>query len=235
MHIARTRDHGITWAESPVLTTGGWPFIAAGPDGSVYASFFGIDGEVDVARSTDGGVTFGSPIRVAPQPFSVSFGTSAHQIAADVSAKSTRGNLYAVYPCSNGICFARSTDRGTTWSSSITLSQTGNDAALPSVTVDPVSGEVLVSWINRPTGSSSAALYATRSLDGGATFEQPQTFSDFFAAQNAAGDYNQNASVAANRLAIFSDTSGHLSVARVSWPNDPPLPPAPTRRRSARP
>lgn len=235
MHIARSRDHGITWNEAPVMTTGGWPFIAAGADGSVYASFYGIESDVDVARSTDGGVTFASPVRAAPQPFSTSFGTIAHQIAADVSAKSTRGNLYAVYPCETGICFVRSLDRGATWSSPKTLSQAGNDAGLPSVTVDPVSGEVLVSWMNRPSGSVSAALYATRSLDGGGTFEAPQPFSDLVAAQQAAGDYNQNASVGANRLAIFSDSAGRLSVARVTWPNDPPPSVAPVRRRSARP
>jgi hypothetical protein len=80
-------------------------------------------------------------------------------------------------------------------------------------------------------------LWSTRSLDGGATLEAPHPVTSPFPSRQAAGDYNQSASVAAVRMAMFSDTNGHLSVARVSWLDDPPLPAPPaqlTRRRAVK-
>lgn len=77
-----------------------------------------------------------------------------------------------------------------------------------------------------------------RSRDAGATFEDPRPVTDGFPAHFPAGDYNQSASVSALRLAMFSDTNGHLSVARLAWIGDPPLPEPPAqlpRRHAVRP
>jgi len=245
MHLARSRDHGATWSEASTIASSGWPFIATGTDGSVYASYYDAGtNHIAASRSDDGGVTFGAPFTIAPERTfpagTIAYGTSAHQMAAG------GGNLYVAYPCDSddaghppsSVCFTRSLDRGASWSTPLRLSLPTQESGLPSIAVDKTNSEVLLSWIGRDASSDSGVLWTTRSRDAGATFEDPHPVSDNFPAHFPAGDYNQSASFAALRLAMFSDTDGHLSVARLSWAGDPPLPDPPAqlpRRRSVRP
>lgn len=247
MHVAHSRDHGLTWTESDVITAAGWPFVATGADGAVYASYYTSNRNFEVVRSDDGGVTFGTPSTIAPArvlpPNVTVFGTVAFQMAADVSPRSTRGNLYFTYPCDaddaghppSSVCFRRSLDGGTTWSVPVRLSSRLADAGLPSLAVDSTTGEVLMTWIDKQGASTNvrARLWAARSRDGGATFDPPEAFSSEFSAAKASGDYNESAAVAGSRLTMFSDDAGNLSVVRITWPSDTP-PPSAGRRRAVR-
>lgn len=72
IRVAKSSDGGRTFSPSVVLESNSCPCcrtsIAVGPDGTVYASYRKIfDGnirDIVVARSTDGGETFGEPVRV---------------------------------------------------------------------------------------------------------------------------------------------------------------------------
>ncbi len=117
-------------------------------------------------------------MRTRPYPF----------ITADNSYGPRRGRLYLVYssnnPAGNGnkpdIYCRYSTDRGTSWSSPVTINDdpnsTGNHQWHPSIWSDKETGRLYVKWFdtrNCPT-SDSAEVYASYSDDGGLTFVQNQ-------------------------------------------------------------
>jgi hypothetical protein len=238
---ARSTDSGSTWsAAQEIHANVGWPFLAVTPGGKVAATYANaIDFTYAVRVSSDGGSSFGAPVRAGTFG---SCGTALpdvgmHQLAADDSPLPTRGHLYAVY-CGavkdgKGVHFTRSTDGGGTWSAPALIS--GNaDIALPAVTVDDRTGDVVVAWIDgrHAPGTKSGRLYATRSRDGGATFETPAALSTAFDVDGFIGDYNQLAASDGLALAVFSDAAGHLSVARIGEPASEP--PRRTRRRAVR-
>lgn len=238
---ARSTDSGSTWsAARQIHANVGWPFVAVSPGGKVAATYANAtDFTYAVRVSTDGGGTFGEPVAAGPWG---ACGTALpdvgmHQLAADDSPLPTRGHLYAVY-CGTakdgkGVYFTRSTDGGGTWSTPALVS--GNaDIALPAVAVDDRTGDVLVAWIDgrHAPGTKSGRLYATRSRDGGATFEAPAALSTAFDVNGFIGDYNQLAASDGLALAVFSDAAGHLSVARIGEPGSEP--PRRTRRRAVR-
>jgi hypothetical protein len=239
---ARSTDAGATWAEAKeVRSNVGWPFVAAVPGGKVIATYAdSSDFAYAVRLSTDGGSTFGGPVRIG------TFGSCGtklpdvgmHQLVADTSPRATRGRLYAV-SCgtagsAKGVVLTRSTDGGATWSEPALISGPA-DIALPAVAVDDRTGDVIVAWIDgrHAPQTKSGRLYATRSRDGGASFEAPFALSAAFGVDGFIGDYNQLAASDGLALAVFSDAAGHFSVARIGEPGTAP-PPAPPRRRAVR-
>jgi hypothetical protein len=65
-----SRDHGLTWsasaAVSPTLVRPHLASLAVAPDGDVYLAGIDVRYGIWIARSTDGGRSFGSPVRAAP-------------------------------------------------------------------------------------------------------------------------------------------------------------------------
>jgi hypothetical protein len=225
MAYAASRDRGLSFDAPRVFAVGdGWPYVAVGPDAHVYLTYVARFSAFDIMRSVDGGATFGEPARISP------YTSFPHQIVADRSAGAYRHHVYAFVPAPDGVYFTRSTDRGATWSSLHKISGPGG-GMLPSIDVDRQTGEVVLAWYERET-STQARLFASRSLDGGATLETPRPVSPSFTASRPIGEYNQLAAWNGRHIAVFADEEGVFYAARLDSPGTPP--PAAKRRRAVR-
>ncbi len=71
--VIRSSDHGLTFQKSALLTPAGTPILRAGPAGSNTVLLASWDSAgVRIGRSTDAGITFGSPVLVTGPCSSVS-------------------------------------------------------------------------------------------------------------------------------------------------------------------
>jgi len=165
--FSRSTDGNQTWS-SPMAISGGdvqGSVPAVAPDGTVYvvfgrAIFYGGTGTLEVAKSVNGGASFGSPqvaasISVIPYTLPNSwFRTPASLPAFAVSP--VDGNLYVAWSdYRNGdadIYFTSSTNGGTTWDPAVRLNDdpigNGVDQFQPQVSVAP-NGRVAVMWFDR--------------------------------------------------------------------------------------
>jgi BNR repeat-like domain len=242
MMFARSTDRGVTWSAPVALTersSGGQSMVDVGPDGEVYIGYYrAADGGHVLRKSTDGGATFGAPVRMPSVPWmggpipntkTASF-RGFPILLADRSNGPHRGNLYLVVPTPStsttgksvgAAAFARSTDGGATWSTPrIITTPTTGDALFPSGAVDQVTGELVVAWMDRrdDPANTLARLYATRSHDGGLTFDAPVGFSPQFSVDAEwLGDYYGVAAHDGTRLATFSNGAGQMSAVRLGF------------------
>jgi hypothetical protein len=193
IQVSFSDDQGVTFS-TPVSAgipkgIGADPFV--GPDGTLYVAWQDFHDSVElVSRSTDGGVTFGNPVVIAPTlaAFDVGIPAQAFRRAliypacgADTSSGPNRGTLYCSWTdetLTNGMdaFVAHSTDGGMTWTSPVRVNDdpTGvaNDQFNQWLAVDPSDGSISVSFYdtrNDPTHVSTDVFYA-RSTDGGNTF-----------------------------------------------------------------
>ena len=223
LRFARSQN-GVTWSEPRAFASQGWPFVAVGGPAAVYISYINSENSYAIRSSIDGGNTFSNEsviTQIRPGGGDMPR-TTAHQIAADGS------NVYAVIPQGDAISFTRSTDRGASWSPLTILSSGTADASLPSIAVDPIMKELIISWLDRREEGPNARLFATRSHDGGVTFESAHAFSPPFQVGGFIGDYNQLAAYGGRSIAVFADASGSFAAARL-W-GDMPAPPVGRRR-----
>lgn len=163
--VARSTDGGATFSipvnlsnnagfsHTPSLSISGSNVVVAWVDGRTA-----VNTEIFVARSTDGGVTFGSPINLSNNTgFSSSPAVSAY------------GNNIVIAwedrtPGNTDIFYARSTDGGATFNSFVNLSNSSPPSGSPAISIS--GSTVLVSW-------SETQVLVVRSTDGGATFSPP--------------------------------------------------------------
>jgi len=101
-------------------------------------------------------------------------------IEADRTASACAGNVYFAWSRFTGnggvaIYFARSTDRGASWSNPVNLTPNGHDLQFPDIAITG-NGHVYVTWrqIAAQGNQPNAAMYA-KSVDCGATFARPRT------------------------------------------------------------
>jgi len=181
--VARRTGPGGSW-QTPVKVSGTETTgTAIGDDiktnsaGDVFA-FFPDTGSrrLNVAKSTNGGVSFGTPVRIA-----TGFGSFQYAIPADASRQpliyisggayrtSTKNNVYAAWndlsgdtgctsgsgpgtnaasTCKSRIFFARSTDGGATWSAPVKVNnQSGlNDQFNQWLVVDETNGKIALMY-----------------------------------------------------------------------------------------
>ncbi len=220
IRMVRSEDGGLSWstpvAVSPTVnqsygeTGGDVPGVfgirrtvqgsqpAVAPDGSVYVawtdstdddSFKGV-GEIQIARSTDKGATFGTPVvastfnEIAYRPRNAFFRFWASQFPQ--LAIGPGGEIYIGYAAKpsdrprddSDIWLVKSTDEGQTWDRAIRLNDDDTAAPqfFPSIDVSP-NGTVHAMWgdMRDDLAQSRFNIYYTASEDGGETwgFEIP--------------------------------------------------------------
>ena len=173
--------------------------LAIGPDGTVNAIWNRIGGSTETtvfASSTDGGVTFSNPVRIASHilgsfsknnliPAQDQRGINAFaSIAVDRDPSSPHvGNLYVTYSdfasansiaADTNIYLMSSSNGGASWSAPLRVNDDIGSASqfFPWVTVDPSTGRVIVSWYDTRNDPNNARtqIFAAASDDGGASF-----------------------------------------------------------------
>lgn len=187
--------------------------IAVAPSGDVYLGFAdprGGTAKLSVVRSTDGGASFGAPVKAADVRgvFDVTGGGLVRMHSWPFLAVSPGGTVHAVYcgrreaPGSDAadVFHVRSTDRGATWSAPRRVNDDETDAAQfhPSVAVLP-DGTLGTKWFDRRIDAANDALTEVLmafSADDGVTFSANFRVSDqawpFFSTYGSSyhGDYD---------------------------------------------
>ncbi|MDR7100556.1 hypothetical protein J2X04_002937 [Lysobacter niabensis] len=219
-YFARTTNGGASWEAAraiydpgPASQTLGNVIVVA-PNGTLVNLFTQIDrvsatvtaAHLDVIRSSDRGVTWSPPARIAdllavgtrdPQSnIPVRDGSDLAQIAVAPS-----GHLFVVWQdarFNNGtfdsIAISRSTDNGVTWSAPSRVSAANVAAFTPSVHVR-ANGDVGVSYYDLRNNTAAASLptdyWLARSGDGGLTWTETHvaTAFDLTTAPQAGGAY----------------------------------------------
>lgn len=187
--FARSTDGGLTFTTlaNPInvcrFNQGSIPVV--GPGGEVYvfweefAGRSGCSDRIVGVKSTDGGVTFGSPFEVSdivevPEPLDNSEFRTATFPAAAVSPAD--GTVYVVWNDNRkgnaDIMLSRSTDGGMKWTSPRRVNDNAkNDQFFPWVAVMP-DGKVVVNWWDRRDDPDNTVFhhYLAVSTDGAKRF-----------------------------------------------------------------
>lgn len=203
--LSRSADHGATWS-SPVNLCpscpsdgqqGPFPFVA--PNGDVFVVWlrFEWSGDympsLDIVRSTDGGVSFGSPVEVVEFLASNDPSASAHCSALALNGDiryldlpsmtiGPDGTIHIVFSAdpdglgsgdAADIFYTFSTDSGATWSAPLRLNDdaTQRDQFFPTIVSNP-NGILTVYWYDRRNDPDNLnfEIYRTSSYDGGITW-----------------------------------------------------------------
>lgn len=202
----RSTDGGRTWSQATPLTTISaaeanahqsvqGAFIAVGPSGEIYVSWYDSRAAgLRIVKSTDGGATFSNPVTaLAPNGFASSYyvpGTfdvaAFGQVAVDTSSGPNRG---AVYVAGNflgntggapnlDILLAHSGDGGATWDPPVRVNNdnTASDQFQPALAVaaDGSLGVAFYDRRNDPAFDVLTDVYLAISRDGGKTFPTQQ-------------------------------------------------------------
>jgi hypothetical protein len=216
--FSRSTNQGASWGNPIRISTKGGDCIdddntvegcvpAVGPNGEVYLSWSGPSGLM-FDKSLDGGVTFGSDVKVASLVGGWAFDIPGINrcngmpiTGCDISSSQYRGNIYINWSDQiNGdtdIFLAKSTDGGKTWSAPKRVNNDllKRDQFFTWMSVDPISGIIYIVFYDRrdnldPT-STQTHVYLARSSDGGETFKNYRvTETPFFPTANIFfGDY----------------------------------------------
>jgi uncharacterized repeat protein (TIGR01451 family) len=173
-------DGGLTWPGDgiipliPPAEAGGDPAMTIYDLNNVYFAFIAFHrtqddvGGVYVAKSTDGGLSWTTPLTVALNTQTVFH--DKEYVTVDATGSPLDGNVYVSwtrFSTSAPIYFSRSTDGGTSYSTPMQISDfSWNQGSIPAV--GPY-GEVYVVWYNYDT----QAQRMTVSTDGGGSFGTP--------------------------------------------------------------
>ncbi len=228
--IARSTNSGAAWTEVDLPTS---PFggidlaceIAVQDNGTVHVVFDSLtcgatcsDEDMVYTRSTDGGVTWSTPVLV--RDFTLVGFSNANcpdaqndrcinpfgAIAVDNSGGACDGTLYATFSDyvsgqnvnSTDVWVSRSTNNGVSWSAAVKVNDdnlAGRVQFHPFLQVDQSNGHVIVAWhdARNDPGNDAVDFYTTRSTDCGLTFETN------IQASAASGEFN-NAAVASSNM-----------------------------------
>jgi hypothetical protein len=168
--LLATQSMAATWAPPAQLTTSGaadgYGLVAVGT--STAVAVYGEQGQIFVRRTADGGASWAAPLRLSSAGWEPAIGGKGSKI--DV-----------VWAQSNGrVRYARSTNGGVSFGSSVALSPKGGLAWDPSVARGP-NGRVVVAWHD----TSNSRIRARVSVDGGATFGRAKTIANVSSVHDA--------------------------------------------------
>jgi hypothetical protein len=165
-------DGGASWRRTELPLAPGKAFhsdpaLAVATDGTIWAATLGINSTqtnvaVEMYKSTDHGATWKYQATVSNKT-----NNDKEMIAIDAAPGSPfKDNIYVAWDIpstTGGMRLVRSTDKGRTWSTPLTLS---TDSAIGAHLATGSAGEVYVAWPD----TTSRQLKLRRSDDGGATF-----------------------------------------------------------------
>ncbi len=191
----RSTDGGATWADSHLpglpanLPNQSDPIVLFDATGVAYTAIIGYNqadfslGGLFVARSTDGGATWGRPVQAAQNSDRIF--NDKPWLTVDRSPTGTRGTLYLTWTRFTTISAQQeradivevsSTDGGATWSATVQVSrasdQTNVQGSYPAVGPD---GALHVLYFDN---TATPALWVAASADRGATFAAPARVAD---------------------------------------------------------
>jgi len=206
----------------------GSPALAAGLGADVYyATLMTVGGgylsTVGVAKSTDGGETFGEPVD-AVNAWTESFEVMDDPaVAVDASASKYRGRVYVTWTYTSpygerAILFARSTDGGETYSAPGGLTGLERAGAEGSLIVVGPAGEIHVAWLDRH--ASPPRILVRTSTDGGSRFGDARRVASVDPLEVLTGGGGGVRANSHPRLAV--DGSGRLHVAWAARPEEKP-------------
>jgi hypothetical protein len=202
IQVFRSDNNGASW-QAPVNGTPGgasedkeWITVdnfGGSGNGNVYlvARNFGAGNGIYLTRSTDGGATFG--------PSGGTFIVSGMQ-GAFVTV-SPNHSVHVFWYAGSTLQVRKSTDQGLTFNAPVTVAfgltgGTNGDLGLtglrqgtgsfslfrtnefPHAAVNPVSGNIYVTYDNKGTGTDKADVFFVQSTDGGATWSAPVKVND---------------------------------------------------------
>lgn len=190
--FSRSTNGGVTFSPpiqiSPFGHSNQGSEPVVGPNGEVYVAwfrFFPLPSGIVIAKSTDGGASFGTPVFVAPVSpvgfFSGNlFGNFRSNSFPRIDVNPVNGHVYIVFPANPpgpdaaDVFFTRSTDGGATWSapSRVNDDATSTDQFFPDIAVNR-QGVIEVVWYDRrrdPAHNLRMDIFKAQSRNGGLSF-----------------------------------------------------------------
>jgi hypothetical protein len=190
IYRAYSTNGGATWSSianvnaADASLQGSQPvFLPNGNLVIVYWNFgsSGSPGErLEAVISSDGGVTFGTPKRIASATEYNEPNIRTGSFLPSAVSDRTNGNLFVVYQAilsgNARILFTKSTNGGNNWSAPIAISNNpaGSGVFNPAVNVSPDGQTVTAVFYdhrNNPGSATLVDLYLAQSFDGGATWQ----------------------------------------------------------------
>jgi hypothetical protein len=180
---ARSTDGGLTFTDMGTLPTntlgdaGDPHLVRNSTTGTIYMTTlaFSGPGNIQLFRSTDGGLTFTAPVNATPGVTFVDYSSTV----VDNYAGGGNGNVYVatrIFSGAQGIELFRSTDGGLTFGPNggvLLPGSIGNNSQGPSVMIAP-DHSVHVTWYEG-LGLGTERIVTAASTDGGLTFSAPVT------------------------------------------------------------
>jgi len=149
----------------------------------VYGSADPIDSSlIFFSKSTDGGTTWSSPVRISAQAGDCL--DSDNTVEGATPAMGANGEIYVVWAWAEGLYFTKSTDGGNTWLPHETFIASfpgGWDYnitglmrcnGLP-VTLTDNNGNIYVNWTDQRNGTTDTDVWLIKSTDGGDNWSAP--------------------------------------------------------------
>ena len=217
IRFSKSIDQGITWSSPVVIsevsgncidsdntTEGAVPCV--GPEGQIYVSWAGPAGIV-FDKSTNGGTSWGNDVFVSAMPGGWDFDVPGIYrcngmpiTMCDISYSPYRGHVYVVWSdqrngaTNTDIFMSKSTDEGNTWSTPVKVNNdnTTRHQFFVWSTIDPFTGYLwFVFYDRRNTTGSATDVFAAKSTDGGATFQNFKVSESSFTPSSSVffGDY----------------------------------------------
>jgi Neuraminidase (sialidase) len=208
---SKSTDGGATWSPAVNVSNNlGWsdnPAIVA-DSGAAYLTWHDDtsgNNEIFYSKSTDGGVTWSTPLNVSNNTGS-SYSPTVVIDAGTIRlawADSTPGNWEIFY--------SESTDGGATWSTLVNVSNNAGLSFRPRIAIE--GGTIHLAWLDYAPGNGD--IFYSNSTDGGATWSSAVNVS------NSLGDSNQNViviSAGAIHMAWMDNTPGNLDIFYSRYP-----------------